>query len=38
MVTLLVDAIGGVNLQPGDSERALAEMQTAGAAVARVMP
>jgi len=36
-VTLLADAIAGVDLQPGDSERALVEMQTAGAVVARVM-
>ncbi len=30
-VTVLVDAVRGVDLEPGDSERALAEMQTAGA-------
>lgn len=36
-VTLLLDAIAGVDLQPGDSERALVEMQNAGAAVGRVL-
>lgn len=30
-VTLLTDAIRGVDLQPGDSERAIAEMRAAGA-------
>lgn len=30
-VTVLTDAIAGVDLQPGDSERALAAMRTAGA-------
>lgn len=30
-VTVLTDAIAGVDLQPGDSERALAEMRAAGA-------
>lgn len=30
-VTVLTDAIAGVDLQPGDSERALNEMQAAGA-------
>lgn len=30
-VTVLTDAIAGVDLQPGDSERALAEMRSAGA-------
>jgi len=37
-VTLLADAIAGVDLQPGDSDRALAEMQAAGADVAQVQP
>jgi nicotinamidase/pyrazinamidase len=32
-VTLLSDAIAGVNVQPGDSERAIAEMRGAGAGV-----
>lgn len=30
-VSVLVDAVAGVDLQPGDSERALAEMRAAGA-------
>jgi len=30
-VTLLTDAVRGVEVQPGDSARALAEMKTAGA-------
>lgn len=30
-VTVLIDAIAGVDLQPGDSERALEEMRAAGA-------
>lgn len=30
-ITVLVDAVRGVDLKPGDSERALAELQTAGA-------
>jgi nicotinamidase/pyrazinamidase len=30
-VTVLTNAIAGVDLQPGDSERALNEMQAAGA-------
>ncbi len=30
-VTVLVDAVRGVDLEPGDSERALAEMTAAGA-------
>ena len=29
-VTLLVDAVAGVNLQPGDAERAMEEMEAAG--------
>jgi len=33
-VTLLIDAVRGVDLSPGDSERAIREMVTAGAAVA----
>ncbi len=33
-VVLLTDAVRGVNLQPGDSERAIAEMQRAGAEIA----
>ncbi len=32
-VTVLVDAVRGVNLTPGDSERAITEMKAAGAAV-----
>ncbi|HLI50588.1 MAG TPA: isochorismatase family protein, partial [Thermomicrobiaceae bacterium] len=32
--TLLIDAIAGVELNPGDSERAIAEMTAAGAATA----
>jgi nicotinamidase/pyrazinamidase len=35
-VTVLSDAVAGVDLQPGDSERALAEMRTAGARLLRV--
>lgn len=35
-VTLLVDAIAGVEVNPGDSERAIAEMQAAGAVVATI--
>jgi nicotinamidase/pyrazinamidase len=35
-VTLLVDAVRGVNIQPGDSERALAELKDSGALFARV--
>jgi len=34
-VTVIEDAIRGVNLEPGDSERALAEMKAAGARLAR---
>ncbi len=30
-ITILVDAVRGVDLEPGDSERALAEIQAAGA-------
>ena len=30
-VTLLVDAVAGVDLQPGDAERAIREMEAAGA-------
>ncbi len=33
-VTLLIDAVRGVDLAPGDAERAIREMVTAGAAVA----
>ena len=33
-ITVLVDAVRGVNLQPGDSERALAEIKAAGATFA----
>jgi nicotinamidase/pyrazinamidase len=33
-VTLLLDAVRGVNLQPDDSERAIKEMRQAGADVA----
>jgi len=33
-VTVLTDAVRGVDLQPGDSERALQEMQAAGATLA----
>lgn len=33
-VVLLTDAVRGVNLKPGDSERAIAEMQEAGAEIA----
>lgn len=35
-VTVLVDAIAGVDLKPGDSERALAEMRAAGAVLRTV--
>ena len=35
-VTVLTDAIAGVDLMPGDSERALAEMQAAGAELSTV--
>ena len=35
-VTVLSDAVAGVDLQPGDSERALAEMRAAGARMLRV--
>lgn len=35
-VTVLTDAIAGVDLQPGDSERALAEMRAAGARMLEV--
>lgn len=35
-VTLLIDAIAGVEVNPGDSERAIAEMQAAGAATATI--
>jgi nicotinamidase/pyrazinamidase len=35
-VTLLEDAIRGVDVQPGDSERAIEEMRAAGADVARL--
>lgn len=34
-VTVLEDAIGAVDVNPGDGERALAEMRDAGARVAR---
>ena len=34
-VTLLVDAVAGVDLQPGDAERAIREMEAAGA---RLLP
>ena len=36
-VTVLVDAIAGVDLQPGDSDRALAEMRAAGARMLKVV-
>ena len=36
-VTLLVDAVAGVDVQPGDSERALTEMKTAGARMLKVV-
>jgi nicotinamidase/pyrazinamidase len=36
-VVLLTDAVRGVNLKPGDSERAIAEMQQAGAEIAANM-
>ncbi len=35
-VTVLSDAVAGVDLQPGDSERALAEMRATGARMLRV--
>ncbi|ADW17339.1 Nicotinamidase [Desulfobulbus propionicus DSM 2032] len=35
-VTVLIDAVAGVDLQPGDSERALAEIRAAGAQTCRV--
>ncbi|WP_319588468.1 nicotinamidase [uncultured Desulfobulbus sp.] len=35
-VTVLNDAVAGVDLQPGDSKRALAEMRAAGARMLRV--
>lgn len=35
-VTVLSDAVAGVDLRPGDSERALTEMQAAGAGMLRV--
>lgn len=35
-VTVLVDAVAGVDLLPGDSQRALAELKTSGALFARV--
>ncbi|WP_243371888.1 bifunctional nicotinamidase/pyrazinamidase [Geotalea sp. SG265] len=35
-VTVLEDAVRGVDLQPGDSERAMAEMQAAGAETANL--
>ena len=35
-VTLLLDGIAGVNLQPGDAERAIEEMRAAGARLLRV--
>jgi len=35
-VTVLSDAVAGVDLQPGDSERALAEMRAAGARMLKV--
>ena len=35
-VTLLTDAVGGVDLKPGDSERAVSEMIHAGADVANL--
>jgi nicotinamidase/pyrazinamidase len=34
-VTLLEDAVGAVNVQPGDGERAVAEMRAAGVTVTR---
>jgi nicotinamidase/pyrazinamidase len=37
-VTVLKDAIRGVNLKPEDSERAIAEMSEAGAEVAESLP
>jgi len=37
-VTVLKDAIRGVNLKPDDSDRALAEMRQAGAEVTESMP
>jgi nicotinamidase/pyrazinamidase len=33
-VVLLVDSVRGVNLKPGDSERAIEEMLHAGAVIA----
>jgi nicotinamidase/pyrazinamidase len=36
-VTLLTDAVGGVDLRPGDSERAVAEMIHSGADVATLV-
>jgi len=35
-VTVLIDAVAGVDLQPGDSDRALAEMRAAGARMLKV--
>jgi len=35
-VTVLVDAIAGVDINPGDSEKALAEMRLAGASFCTV--
>jgi nicotinamidase/pyrazinamidase len=35
-VTVLVDAVAGVDLRPGDSERALAELKKSGTLFARV--
>ncbi len=34
-VTVLADAIAGINVQPGDADRALVEMAAAGATIAR---
>jgi nicotinamidase/pyrazinamidase len=34
-VTVLTDAIAGINVQPGDADRALAEMERGGATLAR---
>jgi nicotinamidase/pyrazinamidase len=36
-VTVLTDAIRGVDISPGDSERALAEMMSAGARLAEIV-
>ena len=34
-ITVLADAIAGINVEPGDADRALAEMTAAGATIAR---